>query len=153
MNSLCKACGGVLTGPDDDACAEASASTPALTRLAAALDAQCRHADAAAVLKAALLASPALPGLRARLALSLSAAGEHAAAREQFEAVAGAVASADAVHVDNSPLGFRLNVAFSRTLLALDAPSEALAQAERAVASGADDACAHAARGDALAAL
>ncbi|MEW9581171.1 hypothetical protein [Paraburkholderia sp. DGU8] len=152
MNSLCKACGSVLTGPDDDACAEASASAPALIRFAAVLDGQCRHADAAAVLKAALLAAPALPGWRARLALSLSAAGEHAAAREQFEAVAGAVASADAVDLDNSP-GSRLNVAFSRTLLALDAPSEALAQADRAVASDPDDACAHAARGDALAAL
>jgi tetratricopeptide (TPR) repeat protein len=153
MNSLCTACGNLLTGLDADACAEASASTPALIRLAASLDAQCRHADAATILKAALVAAPALPGLPARLALTLSAAGEHAAAREKFEAVLGTVASADATGVENSPLESRLQVAFSRTLLALDAPNEALAQAERAVASNADDACVHAARGDALAAL
>lgn len=144
---------GLHTGLEADAYAEAHASAPALLRLAAILDTQCRHADAATLLKAAEIAVPALPGLQARLALSLSAAGEHIAARERFEAVLGGDVSADASGVDNPPITSRLQLAYSRTLLALDAPEEALAQADNAVAGNADDACAHAARGDALAAL
>ncbi|MFL9904779.1 glycosyltransferase family 9 protein [Paraburkholderia sp. RL17-337-BIB-A] len=150
---LCQMGAGLRTGLEADALAEAHASASALMRLAAILDAQCRHTDAATLLRAAIIAAPALPGLPARLALTLSAAGEHAAAREQFETVLRAVVSADATGVDNAPRESRVHLAFSRTLLALDAPQEALAQAERAVASNADDACAHAARGDALAAL
>ncbi|MGF6904361.1 tetratricopeptide repeat protein [Paraburkholderia sp. GAS348] len=150
---LCRMCAGLHTGPEIDAYAEAHASASALLRLAAILDAQCRHADAATLLRAAHIAVPALPGLQARLALSLSAAGDHAAAREQFEAVLGGDASTDASSADNPPIASRLQLAYSRTLLALDAPEEALAQADHAVAGNADDACAHAARGDALAAL
>ncbi|WP_207004589.1 tetratricopeptide repeat protein [Trinickia mobilis] len=150
---LFQTCPGVPAGLNGDACAEARASAPALRRLAAVLDAQCRHADAATLLKAALIAAPALPGLRARLALSLSAAGEHGAARAQFEAALGADAAADAHGNDDLPARPRLHLAFSRTLLALDAPQEALAQAEAAIAGDAGDACTHAAHGDALAAL
>ncbi|MFL9959868.1 tetratricopeptide repeat-containing glycosyltransferase family protein [Paraburkholderia sediminicola] len=146
-------CAGLHTGLEVDAYADANASASALLRLAAILDTQCRHADAATLLRAAQIAVPPLPGVQARLALSLSAAGEHAAAREQFEIVRRGDASANAASVDKSPVESRLHLAFSRTLLALDAPEEALAQAERAVADNADDACAHAARGDALAAL
>jgi tetratricopeptide (TPR) repeat protein len=144
---------GLRTGLEDNALAETHASASALIRLAAILDAQCRHTDAATLLRAAIIAMPALPGLQARLALSLSAAGEHSAAREKFEAVLGADACADAPGVDNFPVASTLQLAYSRTLLALDAPEEALAQAERAVAGNAGDACVHAARGDALAAL
>ncbi|MFL9917757.1 tetratricopeptide repeat-containing glycosyltransferase family protein [Paraburkholderia fungorum] len=147
---LCQICAGLPTGQEVDAYADAHASAPSLLRLAAILDAQCRHADAATLLKAAEIAAPALPGLQARLALSLSAAGEHAAARKQFEAVLGGDASAHTASVDNPPVTSRLQLAYSRTLLALDAPEEALAQAENAVAGNTDDACAHAARGDAL---
>lgn len=150
---LCPMCAGLDTGLEVDTYAEAHASASTLLRLAASLDTQCRHTDAATLLRAAQIAAPALPGLQARLALSLSAAGEHAAAREQFEAVLEGDAFASAASVDNSPAASRLKLAYSRTLLALDAPREALAQAERAAADNADDACAHAARGDALAAL
>jgi tetratricopeptide (TPR) repeat protein len=150
---LCRMCAGLHPGLEVDAYADAHASASALSRLAAILDAQCRHADAATLLKAAHIAAPALPGLQARLALSLSAAGEHVAAREQFEAALGDDASADASGVDNPPVASRLQLAYSRTLLALDAPKEALAQADNAIAGNGDDACAHAARGDALAAL
>jgi tetratricopeptide (TPR) repeat protein len=150
---LCQTCAGVRTNLEGDAYVEAYASAPALMRLATILDAQCRHADAGTLLRAALIAAPALPGLQARLALSLSAAGEHAAAREQFEAVLGADASADAPGAGNCSIESRLQLAYSRTLLALEAPNEALLQAESAVAGNAGAACAHAARGDALAAL
>lgn len=90
---LCQMCADLHTGQEVDAYADAHASASALLRLAAILDTQCRHADAATLLKAAQIAAPALPGLQARLALSLSAAGEHAAARKQFEAVLGAMHS------------------------------------------------------------
>ena len=150
---LCQTSAGLHTGLGVDAYADAHTSATALLRLAATLDTQCRHADAATLLRAAYIAAPELPGLQARLALSLSAAGDHATAREQFEAALGGDASVNAVSVNNSPAEPRLRLAFSRTLLALEAPEEALAQAERAVAGNADDACAHAARGDALAAL
>jgi tetratricopeptide (TPR) repeat protein len=150
---LCQTCACLRTGLDADAYADAHACTCTLLRLAANLDAQCRHADAAILLRAAHICAPALPGLQARLALSLSAAGEHAAAREQFEAALGDDASANAASADNSPAASRLQLAYSRTLLALDAPEQALAQADNALADNADDACAHAARGDALAVL
>jgi tetratricopeptide (TPR) repeat protein len=146
-------CAGLHTALKVGTDADAHASAAALLRLAAILDAQCRHADAASLLRAAQIAAPALPGLQARLALSLSAAGEHATAREHFEAVMGGAASADPASVDNPPVASRFQLAYSRTLLALDAQEEALAQAESAIASDADDACAHSARGDALAAL
>lgn len=150
---LFQICAGLHTGLEVDAYAEAHASAPALLQLAAILDAQCRHAEAATLLKATEIAAPALPGVQARLALSLSAAGEHGAARERFEAVLEGDASANAAGMDASPVASRFHLAYSRTLLALDAPEEALAQADKAVAGNADDACAHAARGDALAAL
>src|ERR1700761_8076027 len=150
---LCQMCAGLHATQEIDAYADAHASAPALLRLAAILDSQCRHADAATLLKAGQIAAPALPGLQARLALSLSAAGEHAAARKQFEAVLGGDAPAHAASVDNPPVASRLQLAYSCTLLALDAPEEALTQAEHALAGNPDDACAHAARGDALAVL
>ncbi|MFM0201046.1 tetratricopeptide repeat protein [Paraburkholderia fungorum] len=147
---LCQMCADLPTGQEVDAYADAHASAPALLRLAAILDTQCRHADAATLLKAAQIAAPALPGLQARLALSLSAAGEHAAARKQFEVVLGGDASAHTASVDNPAVASRLQLAYSRTLLALDAADEALTQADHAVAGNPEDACAHAARGDAL---
>ena len=117
---LCRMCAGLHTSVEVDAYAEAHASASALLGLAAILDAQCRHADATTLLKAIEIAAPALPGLQARLALSLSAAGEHTAARERFEAVLGGDVSAGASGVDNPPVASRLQLAYSRTLLALD---------------------------------
>jgi tetratricopeptide (TPR) repeat protein len=153
MNSLCDGCLSALTGPYDDPCADTSASAVALTRLAGSLDAQCRHEDATTLLRAAFVIAPELPGLRKRLALSLSAAGEHGAAHAQFQAALDAGSPADTTGTADSAADSRFRIAFSRTLLALDAPQDALAQAELAVAGNANDACAHAARGDALAAL
>ena len=143
----------VLSDVDDEIHAEAAASAPALMRLAAHLNAGCRHADAAVLLRAVLFVAPAMPGARAQLALSLHAAGDHAGAREQFEMAVKANDGAAPRDAGAAREQARLHVAFSRTLHALDVRDEALTQAERALAYDADDACAHAARGDALLAL
>jgi tetratricopeptide (TPR) repeat protein len=149
MTPLCNPCADAFA--DSDADADARASVPALIRLAAKLDAQCRHRDAAALLKAALIAAPDAPGIRARLAYSLSTAGEHAEAREHFEAALQAEVSVD----DDAgfPASLPLHLAWSRTLLALNAPEAALAQTQRALAIDAGDARAHAVHGEVLAAL
>jgi len=152
-NPFLQTCTDLSPGPHGDAHLAVLATGLALLRLAVSHDAQCRHADAATLLKAALIATPALPGVRAHLALSLSAAGDHAAAREQFEIVLGADGSAYTACEDNRPVRVQIHVAFSRTLLALGAADEALKQAENAVSLNVEDAWAHAARGDALAAL
>lgn len=150
----CPACADPLAAPDADIRAAARASVPALIRLAATLDAQCRHQDAATLLKAALVAAPDGPGaqrVKARLALSLSSAGEHAEAREHFEAALQPEASAD--DEAGFPARLPLHLAWSRTLLALDAPEAALAQAQHALGTDAADARAHAIHGDVLTAL
>lgn len=150
----CAPCVETPAGAQDDVRADARAGVPALIRLAATLDAQCRHLEAATLLKAALIAAPDepdAPGIRARLAFALSAAGDHAAAREQFETAHQAGASAGDAPGFSPHLPFHL--AWSRTLLALDAPEAALAQAQRALAIDAGDARAHAMHGDVLAAL
>lgn len=162
----------------DPADADVDAAARAFARLSRDLMSQGRDADAAMLLQAALLVRPAQQDARAALALAWSRAGEHAKAREQFEAVLsdampgtsdtrlGTATGTDPVTAPAPDLaGLPMPTgaaapppaiflaAYARTLTALDCAHDALGYAERAVELAPHDAAAHVSRGDALAAL